>query len=160
MKNNNKIILIFIFLGSLLLDQLTKQLVTSNLQLGQSISIIPSFFSITYVQNTGAAWSIFEGKMIFFYIVTIVALSLLTFYLYQMKGKNMLARIGIILMISGTLGNFIDRLLFQYVRDFFDFIIFGYNFPIFNVADMCLVIGIGLWILDEFLKSTGAKIDE
>ena len=67
----------------------------------------------------------------------------------------MLSKIGVIVMISGTVGNFVDRLFLGYVRDFLDFIIFGYDFPVFNVADMCLCIGIAFVILDEFINDYG-----
>ena len=142
-------------IGTILTDQLSKVWVTSNLQLGESIEIIPSFFKITYAQNTGAAWSILEGYMTFFYVVTLVALILLGWYFYCLKEYQIIQKIGVVLMISGTLGNFIDRLLFQYVRDSLDFLILGYNFPIFNVADVLLISGVLFLIIDEVLKFFG-----
>lgn len=160
MKKKHIIILIIVFFGSILLDQLTKYIVANNMDIWETIEVIPGFFSIMYMQNTGAAWSIFEGHMIFFYIITIVAIVLLSIYFKNIKGVNLLARIGIILMVAGAFGNFIDRLSLQYVRDFLAFNIFGYQFPTFNVADMSLVIGIGILVLDEFLKMIGAKVDE
>lgn len=159
MKKQTKILLASILAITLIIDQVTKYIVTASLRLGEAIEIIPSFFQIRYVQNTGAAWSIFEGKMTFFYIITIVALVLLVIYLRNMKGEHLIAYIGIIIMISGTIGNFIDRLTLQYVRDFLDFTIFGYDFPVFNIADMCLVIGIGLIVLDELRTSFGGKLN-
>lgn len=110
---------------------------------------------ITYVQNTGAAWSILEGKMLFFYLVSIIAVIAMVLYFKSLKENQYLSKIGIVLMISGTLGNFIDRLTLGYVRDFLDFIIFGYDFPIFNIADMCLCFGIGIILLDEFMDHYG-----
>ncbi|ECC2283630.1 signal peptidase II [Listeria monocytogenes] len=143
--------------GATLTDQLSKIWITSNLQLGESIEIIPSFFKITYAQNTGAAWSILEGQMTFFYVITLVALILLGWYFYRLKDYQIIQKIGVALMVSGTLGNFIDRLLFQYVRDSLDFHILGYNFPIFNVADVLLICGVLFIIIDEVLKSFGVS---
>lgn len=154
MKKKN-LILLLILAGTLLLDQISKYMITSSMDLHDSIKIIPEFFSITYVQNTGAAWSMLEGKMIFFYIITVVALIAMFLYFRTLKEYQFLSKIGMVLMISGTLGNFIDRLLLSYVRDFLDFIIFSYDFPVFNIADMCLCIGIGVILLDEFMDHYG-----
>ena len=159
MKKQMKIILTSLLVVSLILDQITKYIIVLCLRLGESIEVIPSFFHITYVRNTGAAWSIFEGKMTFFYVVSVVALILLIIYLRNMEGEHVIAYIGVILTISGTIGNFIDRLLFQYVRDFLDFNLFGYDFPVFNIADMCLVIGMGLIFLNELRSSFGGKLN-
>lgn len=154
MKKKN-LILLLILAGTLLLDQVSKYMISESLSLHESIELIPEFFSITYVQNTGAAWSMLEGKMLFFYIITIVAMVMMIMYFRTLKEYQFLSKIGIVLMISGTLGNFIDRLLLNYVRDFLDFIIFSYDFPVFNVADMCLCIGIGVILLDEFMDHYG-----
>lgn len=153
-----KIILLLILIGTLLVDQFTKYLVSSNMNVNESISIIDSFFYITYARNTGAAWSMLEGKMIFFYIITIVALLFMVFFYRTLDKEDIFSKIGIVLMISGTLGNFIDRIFLKYVRDFLDFIIFGYDFPIFNVADMCLCIGIGCLLLSMYMEDVGVKL--
>lgn len=150
MKKKN-IILLSIFIGAILLDQVTKFLIAGNMELYDKIPVIPGFFSITYTHNTGAAWSMLEGKMIFFYVITLVAMVLLIWFFKTLKENQYLSKIGIVLMVVGTLGNFIDRLAFQYVRDFLDFIIFGYDFPIFNIADTCLCIGIVFIIIEEFI---------
>ena len=154
---SKKILLYIVFLGSLLLDQLTKFLVDSKMMLGESKEIIPGFFNITYVRNTGAAWSIMEGKMYFFYAVSIIAIVVLVAFYKNLSKWDMINRVAILLMISGTIGNLIDRLAFNYVRDFLDFIIFNYDFPVFNIADCALVIGVGIIILNEFLDSLGVK---
>lgn len=158
MKKKN-IILIVLFVIGIVLDQWTKGLIANHMHLFESIEIIPGFFSITYTQNTGAAWSMLEGQMLFFYIITIVATILLILYFKTLEESQFISKVGIVLMLSGTAGNFIDRILFQYVRDFLDFIIFGYDFPIFNVADCCLCIGVALILLEEFMDyyKVGAK---
>ena len=134
--------------GVLVLDQITKIMIQTSMNVKDSIEIIKGFFSITYVQNTGAAWSIMEGKMWFFYIVTVVALVVMFYAFKDTKEKQWWLRMAIILLVAGTLGNFIDRLSLQYVRDFLDFIIFGYDFPVFNVADIALCIGVGMVALE------------
>ena len=134
--------------GVLILDQITKIMIQTSMNVKESIEIIKGFFSITYVQNTGAAWSIMEGKMWFFYIITVVALVVMYLAFKDTKEKQWWLRLAIILLVAGTLGNFIDRLSLQYVRDFLDFIIFGYDFPVFNVADIALCIGVGMVALE------------
>lgn len=125
------------------------------MNLGQKIPLIPGFFNFTYVQNTGAAWSMLEGKQVFFYIISIVALVMMFLFYRNSETQDRWTRFGLTLMMAGTIGNFIDRLLFQHVRDFIDFVIFGYDFPVFNIADMALCIGVVIIIADVFLESIG-----
>lgn len=151
MKRKHIVIIIVI----LLIDQISKFLIASNMGMHQQIPIIPGFFNITYLINTGAAWSMLEGKMIFFYIISVVALVAMFMFYHHSENEDKLTRLALALMIAGTLGNFIDRLAFQHVRDFLDFIIFGYDFPVFNVADMSLFFGVFLIIADVCLESYG-----
>jgi signal peptidase II len=146
---------VLLILAVVALDQITKYAIEAQLSLGQSIEIIKGFFSLTYARNTGAAWSILTGQMTFFYIVSAIALVVMTYFLLKTDKKENLQRIALALLIAGTLGNFIDRLMFQYVRDFLDFIIIGYDFPIFNVADISLNVAIGLLILEAILEGRG-----
>lgn len=139
----------------LLFDQITKFIADTTMELNQQIPVLKGFFSITYTRNTGAAWSILEGNMVFFYVVTIVALVVLWYFYKNTNKDDKLSQLAIVFMMAGALGNFIDRLVFQYVRDFLDFIIFGYDFPIFNIADSFLCIGVGLIILDVALETIG-----
>lgn len=135
----NKIIY---FIGAIILivDQITKILIDKK-QI-----IINGFFSINPVNNYGAAWSIFSDKTIFLILSSIVILIVLLRYqsYFKMNKKN---KIAFGLLYGGLLGNLLDRIMFGYVRDFFDFIIFGYDFPVFNIADASLVIGMFLMII-------------
>jgi signal peptidase II len=146
---------VFLILAVVALDQITKYAIEARLSLGQSIELIKGFFSLTYARNTGAAWSILTGQMTFFYIISTIALIVMTYFLWKTDKKETLQRFALALLIAGTIGNFIDRLMFQYVRDFLDFIILGYDFPIFNVADISLNVAIGLLILEAFLEGRG-----
>ena len=139
--------LIIIF-GSIVLDQVTKILARSFLQPKGSISIIKNFFHFTYVENRGGAWGVLGGKLIVFIIITVISLAIMIYLLKDFDIKNnSLYSIGLCLMIAGTIGNFIDRIIFHYVTDFLDFYIFGYDFPVFNVADICITCGVALLII-------------
>lgn len=146
MKKFNRLMII-LFICGLGIDQFTKFLISHNMHLMDSIDVIPGFFSIMYVQNKGAAWSMLEGKINFFYIVAIFALIvMLGFYKHQ---QNKTIRLSLVLMMSGTVGNLIDRIAFKHVVDFLSFNIFGYDFPVFNVADIMLVVGVIIIFINE-----------
>ncbi|HCT0505946.1 TPA: signal peptidase II, partial [Staphylococcus pseudintermedius] len=126
---------LFITLIILIGDQLTKFIIRTQMTLGESFAVVPKFLYITSHRNNGAAWGILSGKMTFFYIITIIVLiALIVFYIKEAK-NNMLMQIAISLLFSGALGNFIDRVSSGEVVDFIDTVIFGYDFPIFNIAD-------------------------
>jgi len=131
-----------VVLAIIVLDQVTKLWILQTMDLGDSITVIDGFFDITSHRNQGSAWGMFQGEMTFFYITTIFAYG---FFIYLAKDMDFKQKpiytIAVILLFAGTTGNFIDRLRFQEVVDFLDFLIFGYDFPIFNVADMALVVG-------------------
>lgn len=122
-----------------LIDQVSKYLTQAYVDIGQQIEWIPGLLSITHIHNTGAAWSILEGQMWFFYIITVIVAVMIIYYMQQMKNEPLL-KTGLAFILGGALGNFIDRLLHQYVIDMIqlDFI----DFPIFNLADTALTIGV------------------
>lgn len=123
----------------LVIDQLVKSAVSNQIALGTVKSFIPGVLSLTNLRNDGAAWSILSGNQIFFYLITVVALVVLI-YLLVTQRQHLLYQWGLTLMITGTLGNFIDRIRLKYVVDMFQIDFF--NFPIFNIADMCLTFGV------------------
>ena len=119
------------------------------------LEVIRGFFRITYTCNDGAAFSILKGKRVFFIIMTIVVVFFIVYYLLKNK-VYWVEKYSLLLIISGALGNLIDRIMYGYVIDFLDFIIFGYDFPVFNIADSFITIGaIGLIISILFLNKEG-----
>ena len=149
MKKSKLIGLVVIIL-LIALDLITKHLAETNIGLYQQVSVIPNFFWLTNVRNTGAAWSLFDGKVGLLSVVSFVASVILAF-VYLKDKQSKLANTALVLMIAGTIGNFYDRLVLNYVRDFLSFNLFGYMFPVFNIADSLLVIGVVLLIVEVFL---------
>jgi signal peptidase II len=142
----------FVLVGVLALDLLSKYWITTVLKLYESITVIPGFFWLTYMRNTGAAWSIFEGQLWFFLLIAAAAMVGMAIIFFKTDASNRLMRFALIFMFVGTMGNFIDRAVLTYVRDFLSFNTFGYMFPVFNVADMSLNVGAGLLILEAILE--------
>lgn len=138
----------------IVIDQLIKLFVISSFNVGKGINIINDFFSITYVKNTGAAFSILSGNRIFLIIITILALIGIYYFLIKEEKKNLILY-GI--LYGGIIGNFIDRLFRGYVIDFLDFKIFGYDFPIFNFADICIVVSIFLIVIISIKEAMHGK---
>ncbi len=137
---------------TIIVDQLTKFLVVKYMTLGQSISVIDNFLYITSHRNEGAAWGILQGKMIFFYVVTLVVIGLVILWIRKLDiKKEKLLVIALSFILGGALGNFIDRVMYQHVVDFINTYIFGYDFPIFNIADSALCIGVFLMAVDAIL---------
>ena len=129
-------------------DQFTKHLISSSMQLGQSQEIINNFFYFTYAHNTGVAWGMLAGHLWLFIIVALVSAVLMIVFFMKTRRNEVLTRFGLVLTFAGMAGNLIDRVVYGYVRDFIDVVIFNYNFPIFNVADMAVVIGVILIIIE------------
>lgn len=126
------------------IDQLTKWLVVKNMELGENIPIIENFLYITSHRNRGAAWGILQGQMWFFYLITTVVIIGIIYYIQKHTNGSKLMGIALGLMLGGAIGNFIDRLFRKEVVDFINTYIFTYDFPIFNVADSALCIGVVL----------------
>ena len=116
--------------------------------MGESINIISNFWNITLVSNTGAAFSILSSSTPFLIIVSLITIILI--YFFFIKGQNLKTYQTILygLLLGGIIGNLIDRIIYGAVIDYLDFNIFGYNFPVFNLADTFIVIGVILIIID------------
>ena len=133
----------------ILIDQIIKVIIQTNLNLYEQIRIIPNFFSICYERNTGAAFSILENSTLFLIILSVIFLLGIDKYIRKEEmSLNKLSIISFGLIIGGIYGNLIDRVLYHSVTDFLSFTFFNYHFPIFNIADMGITIGAFLLILD------------
>lgn len=132
----------------LLLDRITKLFITNNLVLNDSYTIINNFFNITLVHNDGAAWSILSGNRILLIFISLIALFIIYFLFIKNKELKKIETLIYGMLIGGITGNLFDRVLYGYVIDFLDFKIFNYNYPVFNIADCCIVIAAILLIVD------------
>lgn len=127
----------------LAIDQISKIAIESFLNPGQYVSVIKNFFSLTCVYNTGAAFSILEGRTWFLTILSVIVLiMILKMSKDFIDNKRNILAFG--LLMGGIFGNLSDRMFLGMVRDFLKFKIFGYNFPVFNIADTCIILGIAL----------------
>lgn len=146
-----------LFIALIGLDQLTKWLVVATMPLSSSISLIPNLLAFTHARNFGASWGLFQNQVPMLIGVTIVALVFMGNWYRKLTDGFSFERLGLVLMLAGTLGNFIDRVFLGYVVDFIDMIFFGYDFPIFNVADMALTFGVIALIYHEIRGITHVK---
>lgn len=129
-----------LFIVSLVgLDQFVKYWVSANIALGTSHGFIPGLMNLTNLHNDGAAWSILEGQQWFFYLITLAAVVVLAYLMRQWR-TNRWKMIALSLIMAGALGNFINRVHQHYVVDMFELL--PINFPVFNVADSCLTVGV------------------
>ena len=140
-----KKIIIFTFIF-LIIDIISKLIIDNNFILNKSLSIIPNFFYITKVYNEGASWSIMWGMQIVLIIISIIVLICLIYYQrkFILNNRNIIA---FSLVYSGIIGNLLNRIVYGYVIDFLDFKILNYDYPVFNIADTCIVLGIILLII-------------
>ena len=132
----------------LLLDQFVKYLVRTNMELGQSFPIIFGIFHLTYIENPGAAFGILANRRLLFLLLTIIIVGVMFYLYFQLRQKKSLTAFSLGLVISGALGNFIDRFFRGTVTDLFDLRIW----PIFNIADICICVGLALLCYLLFFK--------
>lgn len=135
-----------------IVDQIIKYLVVINLELTESIKLISNFFYITYIKNSGAAFGIFQDAGIILILLSFIAIVGLVKYVITDKNINKIEAISYSLVLGGILGNLIDRLINGYVIDYLDFYIFGYDYPVFNFADILIVVGFGIILINLFIK--------
>jgi len=143
------------------LDQITKVWVDLNLSLHESIPVMPSF-SITYARNYGAAFSFLSeagGWQRWFFAVLAIAVSVgIVIYLKKLKPEEKLLAVSLSLILGGAIGNIIDRVLYGYVIDFLDVYYQVYHWPIFNIADSAITVGVALMLIESFIEKE--ELDE
>lgn len=152
MKNKNKIYIITLVL--IIIDQLIKIIIKSNMELYQEIKIIKNFFSIMYLKNSGAAFSILENKTILLILFSVCFILIIgKFIKKESDNFNKIELISLGMILGGVFGNLIDRIIYKGVIDYLSFKIINYNFPVFNLADICITIGAFILIVDSlFLR--------
>ena len=150
MKDKFKNVLVFSIIFAFI-DQFIKILVNSKMVLGTSIPIIKNFFSLTLVHNTGAAFSILTGNRILLIVIGFISIFLLSLYILKLKEIEDSDIYAYALLLGGIIGNLIDRIVHGYVIDYLSLNFGSYSFPIFNFADVCIVISI-ITILLKMLK--------
>ncbi len=170
-KRAMKYIFVFTILG-ILVDQITKFLIRFAFQFSscvnclkdmvltggqimgldvianRGIEIIPNFFYIICVKNTGGAWGLFSNNVLFLTFISLFVLVLLFSFLVKEEKYTKINIAYYSLLFSGIMGNFIDRFFNGYVTDFLNFYLFGYDYPVFNIADICIVLGMMLMVID------------
>lgn len=154
------LVIISICLSSLALDQITKIIAINNLVEYKSVPVIKDFFYWTLCYNTGGAWSIFSNSTWMLVVISVLALGMIIFTL--VKSKSKMYDVAAALFIGGLLGNLLDRVIQGKVTDFLDFMIFGYDFPVFNVADICICVSAVfiVWAILKEEKKDGTKDSE
>lgn len=170
-----KVLLILIALLTISLDQFSKIHVEKTLLTyhnqnnlkeyrGQQITVIPNFFSISYVRNQGAAWGIGANmddayRDTFFFGMTFLSMLFLIGWFYFTKPEEDLVRLCLTMVLAGAVGNVIDRIRLKYVIDFLDFSFAGTHFPAFNVADSSITTGVTIMVIFFFYDTRSSKID-
>ncbi|MWP47096.1 signal peptidase II [Gilliamella sp. Pas-s27] len=137
------------------IDIASKFWIINNFFLFESVNLLP-FFSITYVRNIGAAFSIFEGQRTMLAILALIISAVILHMLYRNTRQQKLENFSLSLILGGALGNLFDRLYHGFVIDFLDVNFGDWHYPTFNIADCAICVGIGLFILCSYKKSKKA----
>ena len=149
---------LLVALGIILLDQVSKEWVRHVLVLHDSIPVVPGFFNLTYIRNTGAAWGLFSGQNYALSLLALVMLLVLVMFRRKILPPGRIHRVALGFLCGGIVGNLFDRLRLDYVTDFLDFFWRSHHFPSFNVADSAICIGVGIYILSTlFTRPPAAR---
>ena len=142
---------LLVAVGIVLLDQATKEWVRRAFALHESIPVLPDFFSLTYVRNTGAAWGMFSGQNLSLALLAVVMLAALVLFRHKLLMPGRIHRVALGLLCGGIVGNLLDRVRLDFVTDFLDFHWRGWHFPAFNVADSAICVGVAIYMLGTLL---------
>jgi signal peptidase II len=156
-------VLIIVCVWILFVDQWTKYVVQQKIALYQKVEVIRGLFNLVHVRNTGGAFGIFGGETggfgsLFFVVVSLVAIGSILFLFFRLKEDDKTLPLSLSLILSGAIGNLIDRFRHGEVVDFLDFYISSYHWPAFNIADSAICIGIGLMAIALFVQDRRKKI--
>ena len=139
-----------------LLDQATKEWVRGAFSLHESLPVVPGFFHLTYIRNTGAAWGMFSGQNLALAVLAFAMLAALVLFRRKFLPPGRHHRVALGLLCGGIVGNLFDRLRLDYVVDFLDFFHRGWHFPAFNVADAAICVGVAIYVLGTLLAPAPA----
>ena len=148
-------VLLIILVGIISIDQWTKYSVQKGLPFHHAVPVIKGFFNLTHVRNPGGAFGIFGGEKggvgsLLFVIVSLNAIGVILFFFFKTKDDEEILSLAFSLVLSGAIGNLIDRFRYGEVIDFLDFQISSFHWPAFNIADSAITVGIGLILLNLF----------
>ena len=151
MKNRKKIYIVASIL--LLLDQIIKLIIQRSMNLYQEIKIIPNFFSLLYVKNTGAAFSILEDATLFLILLSVIFVLIIDKYIKKEEETlDKLSMVAMGMIIGGIFGNLLDRIIYRSVIDFLSFQFGKYSFPVFNIADIGITLGVFILLIDMWKR--------
>ncbi|MCH5584736.1 signal peptidase II [Shimazuella sp. AN120528] len=155
------LVLLFFIISILViaLDQVSKWWIVQHMELYQSISVVPDFFYITSHRNRGAAFGILQEQRWLFIIVTIGVVIAIIVYMVRMKKESILTKTALSFVLGGAVGNLIDRIRTGEVVDFFHFQFGSYHFPIFNVADSSICVGVVLFLIANLMDYKKEQYD-
>ena len=135
-----------------IIDQLIKFFVIRGMQLEQKIIVIKDIFKIYYVKNTGGAFSMFKNRQLFLILVSVIVLIYIINHIKHSILKERYEIISLGLIVGGLIGNLCDRIIYSSVIDYLSFTIFGHSFAVFNLADIAIVLGVAIYIVNMFRK--------
>ncbi len=150
-------VLVIVCFWILFVDQWTKHAIQQRLVLYQKVEVVHGFFNLVHVRNTGGAFGIFGGEKgglgsLLFVVVSLVAIGSILFLYIRLKEDERILSLSFSLVLSGAIGNLIDRLRYGEVVDFLDFYLFSFHWPAFNISDSAICLGVGLMALELLIR--------
>jgi signal peptidase II len=150
-------VLLFLCIWILSVDQWTKYSIQKRLPLHHTVSVVKGFFNLTHVRNPGGAFGILGGEggrlsSSLFVLVSLIAIGIIIFFFFKTREDEKILSLAFSMVLSGAIGNLIDRFRIGEVIDFFDFQISSFHWPAFNIADSAITIGIGLILVEIFSR--------
>jgi len=144
-------------IASLALDQFTKLFILAHFKINQILSVIDGMFFITHAHNYGAAFGFFTNyKLPFFLAVSLIAVGFILHFFYKLEENRILLSSALAMILGGALGNLIDRIRLGYVVDFFHLYYKNFQWPTFNMADVFIVTGVGIFLIDTYRMEKAA----